>query len=57
MNIGNSKLSQRGTTSLEITFYSFFILTIILSSLKIYRELNQVRILKVKGYLNEFKKN
>lgn len=57
METWNLKLSKNGSASLEIALYSFFILTIILSSLKGNRELSRKNILKIKGYLNEVKKN
>lgn len=51
-----NKTRTKGSTSLEIAFYSFFLLAIILSSLKINKELHQLRLGKIKGYFNEYKK-
>ena len=51
------KVAKKGFVSLEVAFYSFFLLTIVLSSLKISKKVHHLEIQKIKGYQNEIKKN
>jgi len=57
MNYENLNFSRKGFISLEIATYSLILLTIILTSLRISKELHKNNIQNAKGYLNEFKKN
>ena len=57
MNYENLNFSRKGFISLEIATYSLILLTIILTSLRMSKELHKNNIQNAKGYLNEFKKN
>jgi len=54
----NSKfLSKNGFMYFEIVFYSFFLLAIILASLRINEEFNKKRIIRIRGLFDDFAKN
>lgn len=57
MNYANLNFSRKGFISLEIATYSLILLSIILTSLRLNKELHKNNIQNAKGYLNEFKKN
>ena len=48
---------KSGSSTLEITFYSFFLLLIILSSIRIHKVNQEIMANKIKKQYYEFKKN